>query len=180
MFWEEQGLIVDMPTTGFGSSNTGNTARRFFTNCSHSALILNISTEIVYKFGVVLEVIKSRYPVDVLKFRDYCLSLYHEYLMEYSWLPLTPTVHKIRIHGPFIIDNFLVPIGILSEEAQEARHKYFKKYRRNFSRMLSRADSNRDIMNRLTLTSDPSLISNRIQRVPDEKHRTDVLELLQI
>lgn len=180
MFWEEQGLIVDMPTTGFGSSNTGNTARRFFTNCSHSASILNISTDIVYKFGVVLEVIKSRYPMDVVKFRDYCLSLYHEYLMEYSWLPLTPTVHKILIHGPFIIENFLVPIGILSEEAQEARHKHFKKYRRNFSRMLSRADSNRDIMNRLTLTSDPVLISNRIQLVPDEEHRTDVLELLQI
>lgn len=29
MFWDEQGLIVDMPTPGFGSLNTGKTAWRF-------------------------------------------------------------------------------------------------------------------------------------------------------
>lgn len=178
MFWAEQSLIIDMPRTGFGSSNTGNTARRFFQNYSHSASILNINTEIVYKFSVVLEVIKSKYPVNVDKFREYCLTLYEEYLMEYSWLPLTPTVHKILIHGPYIIENFLVPIGILSEEAQEARHKHFKKYRKNFSRGFSRTSSNRDIINRMTLTSDPVLISHRMKGGLENEHSADAIELL--
>ena len=46
------------------------------------------------------------------------------------------TVHKILIHGAFVISNALLPIGQLSEEAQEARNKDFKRYREIHTRKL--------------------------------------------
>ena len=47
---------------------------------------------------------------------------------------MTPTMHKILIHGAIVIENALLPIGQLSEEAAEASNKYFRLYRQNFAR----------------------------------------------
>lgn len=47
------------------------------------------------------------------------------YIEEYGWHPMTPTMHKILLHGADIIENAILPIGQLSEEAAEARNKHF-------------------------------------------------------
>ena len=65
------------------------------------------------------------------------------------------SIHKILIHGREIIGTALLPIGQLSEEAQEAKHKHLKQYRRDFSRKTSRRDCNEDIMHQLLVSSDP-------------------------
>lgn len=65
------------------------------------------------------------------------------------------TVHKLLMHGPEIIKNAIVPIGMLSDDAQEANHKYFRGYRENFPRKFSRKANNRDILNNLLIHSDP-------------------------
>jgi hypothetical protein len=39
---------------------------------------------------------------------------------------MTPPKHKMLIHGAIVIENALLPIGQLSEEAAEARNKYFR------------------------------------------------------
>ncbi|XP_076545675.1 uncharacterized protein LOC143305529 [Osmia lignaria lignaria] len=44
---------------------------------------------------------------------------------------LTPTVHKILCHGEYIIGFHILPIGELSEEAQEANHKEYRRLRLN-------------------------------------------------
>lgn len=71
------------------------------------------------------------------------------------------SVHKILIHGHEIIGNFLLPIGQLSEEAQEARNKDFKNYRSNFSRRCPRVHTNEDIFHLLLISSDPLITSLR-------------------
>jgi len=71
------------------------------------------------------------------------------------------TVHKILIHGCDIIQNINIPIGYLSEEALEARHKEIRKYRLNHSRKSSRQFSNKDIFERLLLASEPLITSIR-------------------
>ena len=68
---------------------------------------------------------------------------------------MTPTVHKILIHSAVFAEYALLPIGQLSEEAVEARNKYLRLYRQNFSRKFSRQACNMDVLNRLLLTSDP-------------------------
>lgn len=177
-FWNEQGLIIDMPRQGSGNSNTGNSARRFFANHESSASILNIKPSIIYKMGQVLKVIKSRLAVDVKVFEKYCNDLYLEYIAEYSLFPLTPTVHKILIHGPIIIQYFLMPIGYMSEEAQETRHKHFKSYREGSSRNISRIACNEDILNKFTLTTDPVINKYRQMKIEYEEHDEDAKKML--
>ena len=46
--------------------------------------------------------------------------------------------HVILMHGHEIIEKMQFPLGMVSEEASEARNKNIKDYRENFSRMTSR------------------------------------------
>nr|CAI5842175.1 unnamed protein product [Callosobruchus analis] len=91
---------------------------------------------------------------------------------------MSPTVHKVLIHGSAIVEKALLSIGQLSEEAQEANNKMFKKYREGFSRRFSREQTNADISNRLLISSDPVISS---MRQPEVRRRTldkDVMHLL--
>ena len=87
---------------------------------------------------------------------------------------MPPTLHKYFIHAPGIISNALLPIGYLSEEAQEAHNEDFKKYREFNSRKCKREESNRNIFNLFLLSSDPLISSMRklpakkIQTLPEE------------
>lgn len=49
----------------------------------------------------------------------------------------------------YIVENALFPIGQLSEEAQESRHKNLKKYRTQSSRKMSTIVTNEDVFNKL-------------------------------
>jgi hypothetical protein len=62
------------------------------------------------------------------------------------------SVHKILLHGSEIISAALLPIGQLSEEAQEARNKNLKKFRERFARKISREETNKDLMRRLLVS----------------------------
>lgn len=91
---------------------------------------------------------------------------------------MPPSVHKILIHGPEIVVNALLPIGQLSEEAQEARNKDFKLYRQNFSRKSSRSNTNEDIFNFLLLSSDPIISS--LRPLPQKKLRSFSMEVIEM
>jgi hypothetical protein len=51
---------------------------------------------------------------------------------------MPPSMHIILIHGYQVIQQLILPIGMLSEEAQESNHKNIKKFRERFSRKTSR------------------------------------------
>ena len=46
-FKKELGLIIDHPKPGFGSTNDGNTARRFFESYELSAAIIGIDKDLI-------------------------------------------------------------------------------------------------------------------------------------
>lgn len=89
---------------------------------------------------------------------------------------MTPTMHKILVHGAVIIKNALLPIGQLTEEAAEARNKHFRSYRLDFARKFSRESCNRDIFNRLLLSSDPLMSCRR--KIKKRGHSTFLPETL--
>lgn len=120
------GLIVDQPKPGFGSSNDGNTARRFFGDPEVVSEITNIDIRLIKKFHVILQVLSSGHDIDTKKFKTFCLDTAKLFVELYSWYSMPTTVHKILIHGAEIVQYFLVPIGQMSEEAQEARNKDIK------------------------------------------------------
>lgn len=161
-FREELGLIIDKPRQGSGNSNDGNTARRFFFNSSLSAEITGVDETLIKRFHIILQALSSGLEIDPRKFGNYALETAKLYVEKYSWYCMPSSVHKILIHGESIINHFAVlPIGQLSEDAQESRNKDYKKYRLHHSRKCSRLATNEDIFNRLLYTSDPYVTSFR-------------------
>lgn len=56
-----------------------------------------------------------------------------------------------------------LPIGMLSEEAQESRNKDYRHYRLKHSRKCSRIFTNEDILYMLLASSDPLVNSLRVE-----------------
>lgn len=175
----KMGLIVDIPKANFGNTNDGNTSRRFFADHELSAEITGISVDLIYRLKVILEALSSGHEINPENFSNYARETAELYVNLYSWHPMTPTLHKILMHGSEVIEKALLPIGQLSEEAAEARNKYIRLYRLNFSRKFSREDCNMDILNRLLLNSDPIITGMR--EMPKKKSKPftkDTISLL--
>lgn len=94
-------------------------------------------------------------------------------VQEYPWFRMPATVHKILIHGAKVISSFLVPIGQLSEEAQESKNKDVKRFRAVHSRKYRREATNTDLLHRLLESSDP-LISGIRHHEPKQKQKYSV------
>lgn len=154
-FRKELGLLVDMPKQETGNTNDGNTARKFFDNAEKSAEITGINLDLIKHFRVILETINCRFPIDADKFEKYSKETLNLYLKEYSWYLMPVSVHKVLFHGKDIIVATILPIGQLSEEAQEARNKDCRKYRELFARKTLRVATNTDLFHRLLISSDP-------------------------
>lgn len=173
-FRERCGLIVDKPKPGFGNTNDGNTARRFFQNAELSAEITKIDVNLIKKIHIIMIAVSSGHEIDVDKYRVFAYNTARYFVEKYPWYNMPPTLHKYFIHGPEIISSALLPIGQLTEEAQEARNKDFKKYREHNSRKCSRLKTNTDIFNLFLLSSDPVISSKRklhtkkLQNLPKE------------
>lgn len=173
-FREKTGLLVDFPKPGFGNSNDGNTSRRFFSNPEISAEITKLDVELIKKMHNILIVVSCGHSINLDRFREYTRDTARHFVNLYGWYRMPPTLHKFFIHGADIISSALLPIGQLTEEAQEARNKDFKNYREQYSRKCNREKSNEDIFNLFLLTSDPILTSKRkeskksIKKIPKE------------
>ena len=80
------------------------------------------------------------------------------------------SVHVLLIHGAQIISSSVLPIGMMSEEAQEARNKDSKLFRLKYARKMSRMHTMSDVFHRLMVTGDIVISSksvyNRKKRTP--------------
>lgn len=179
-FREQMGLMIDqVQPGGAGTSNDGNTARRFFRNFNESAKITEINVELIKRFGVILQTLASGFEVDVTAFDVYCQETAELYIKEYAWFYMPASVHKILFHGSDIISNAMLPRGQLSEEAQEARNKDLKNYRRGHTRKHSREATNEDLLHSLLISSDPFITSLKPPpRKPINVFSADVMKLL--
>lgn len=158
----QMGLIIDQPKQGgAGNSNDGNTARRFFANPEMSSSITGIKKELIERFATILQVISSGIEINYELFDIYATETAQFFISNYNWFNMPVSVHKILVHGSDIIKFAMVPIGQLSEEAQEARHKEIKKYRECNTRKNSRLNTMQDLLNNLLLSSDPVISSLR-------------------
>ena len=128
-FLTKMGLLVDVPKPGCGNTNDGNMRRRCFADPELAGAITGIDVNLIYRFKVILEVISSGHKINTEKYSKYATDTAEMYVRLYPWHPMTPTMHKISIHGAIVIENALPPIGQLSEEAAEAHNKYFRLYR---------------------------------------------------
>lgn len=160
-FKSKMGLLIDIPKPGYGTSNDGNTARRFFADPKLSSEITGIEEQLIFKIGLILKIIASGKNINIDKFELLTKQARDLYIEHYNWYYMPSTLHKLLVHGKDIISHFDLPIGHLSEEALEARHKEIRKNRLGHTRKTSRIHSNQDLLNILLITSDPLISSLR-------------------
>lgn len=156
-FRKEMGVLVDMPKQTAGNTNDGNSARRFFRNSELTASITGVGNRLIRGFLVILEFLSCDLEIDAEKFKIYTTETKCLYQSLYPWFNMPASIHKILVHGEQIIKTCLLPLGQLTEEAQEANNKEYRRNREYFSRKTSRKDTNRDILNRFLVESDPLL-----------------------
>lgn len=160
-FKKELGLNVDKVKTGFGTTNDGNTARRFFSNIDVSSSITQVDPSLIKNFSLILKTISSSKTINIINFQQLLRETWNLYVQKYSWYCMPVTVHKILVHGAEFIKNSKIPVGMLSEEAIEATHKVFRKTRLNHTRKNSRTNTNKDLIERMVLQSEPKLSIHR-------------------
>lgn len=161
-FRNELGLHIDKPRQGAGNSNDGNTARRFFSNYHCSANITGVDEELIKRLYIILQTLSSGIAVNAFKFGQYAMDTARIFVNKYNWYYMPSSLHKILIHGESVIRHFaILPIGQMSEDAQEARNKDYRRYRLHHSRKCSRSATNEDVFHSLLFTSDPYISSLR-------------------
>ncbi|XP_017466057.1 PREDICTED: uncharacterized protein LOC108358983 [Rhagoletis zephyria] len=181
--WTEMGLHVNRPKqSGSGNMNDGNTARRAFSDVTLFSSILGFDTDLLHSFHMILIAISCEYEISALKSRQYSEKTYSLYMEMYPWYPMSPTLHKILIHGAQIIAASVVPLGCLGESASESRNKYYKSDRRSHARQNSRTNNMADVFQRAIDSSDPFLsslfLNKRQQQNQKKKIPKEVIELL--
>jgi hypothetical protein len=163
---EKLGLLVDIPKPNFGTTNDGNTARRFFANYEIVSQVTGIDTHLIKRFGVILKTLSSGCSINAVAFREYSTETARLFIELYPWYYMPSSVHRILIHGADIIQAAILPIGMLSEEALEARNKDLRRCRQFNTRKISRIAGTTDLFHFLLFTSDPviSIISKSKER----------------
>lgn len=129
-FRDYTGLVVDMPKqSGSGTSNDGNTGRRFFQFAETSSNILGLKTNLLKNLHLILYTLSGGLDINIAAFKTFCINTAKMYVEEYKWYYVPQSLHRILIHGASVIEQFNLPIGLYFEEAQEAKNKDFKKFR---------------------------------------------------
>jgi hypothetical protein len=98
-------------STGKGTLNEGNTARRFFKNVDNSADITGVDKNLIKQFGNILFAMSIRHEVNVSEFKMYTIDTAKLFISLYPWFYIPSSVHKILIHGADVINGAFLPIG---------------------------------------------------------------------
>ena len=162
LFRSQLGLKVDQPKPGYGTSNDGNTARRAFSDETKFANICGLEENLVHRFHMILIALSSGLPMNPQKFGTYCLDTAKLCIDLYPWFKMPVSVHVLLIHGAQIISSSVLPIGMMSEEAQEARNKDNKLFRLKYARKMSRVHTMSDVFHRLMVTGDIVISSKSV------------------
>ena len=142
------------PKPGYGSTNDGNTARRAFQAEKIFSSICGLDENLIHKIHVILIALSCGLPIDSKKFGSYCKDTANLYIQLYPWFTMPVSVHVVLIHGANIMSSSVLPIGMMSEEAQEARNKDNKMFRLRHARKTSRVHTMSDVFQRFMVTGD--------------------------
>ncbi|KAL0879456.1 hypothetical protein ABMA27_003207 [Loxostege sticticalis] len=74
LFKDRMGLIVDKPKPGYGNTNDGNTARRFFSKAELSSEITGLDVTLIRRFHVILRTLSSGYDIICLEFEKFSVN----------------------------------------------------------------------------------------------------------
>ena len=176
---KDLGLNVDRPAQGSGTTNDGNTARRFFANSETVSKVTGVDNELIHRLSVILRALNSGFYIDSCKYEAYAKETAYLFTQLYNWYYMPVSVHKMLMHGKQVIDTLCISIGHASEEGLEATHKLLRNARRHHTCKNSRIRSNSDLIHWLYVVSDPLIAGLRKQSHHKDDHLPgEVLSLL--
>lgn len=123
-------LVNKFKPSGSGTPNDVNAARRCFKNDRESARITGVNGSPVLRIYVILQIISSRFEINIEEFNQYTNDTAKLFVKEYPWFGMPSSVHKILVLGADIVSGAILSLVQLSEEAQEFINKDRKYSRR--------------------------------------------------
>jgi len=132
-------LVNKFKPSGSGTPNDVNAARRCFKNDRESARITGVNGSPVLRIYVILQIISSRFEINIEEFNQYTNDTAKLFVKEYPWFHVPASVVKILVHGADIVSGATIYVGQFSEEAEESRNKERKYCRRIHSRKICRS-----------------------------------------
>lgn len=172
--FEGFGIRVDQVLQGFGTTNTGNLARKCLSDPTKFAEYLELDERLVTNISTVITAFRCKQNLELDKVQILCSETYRLYFELYPWARMSPTVHKILKHGVDIAKQFPMPMAFFSEDANETSHKYYRSNFKNHARQYKRSARLLDVFNRQMYRSDPKVSMMYIQQRL-KKHKHEVL-----
>lgn len=105
--------------------------------------------------------LSSGYNLEVQNNDDFAKETASLFMIHYSWYRMPVSVHKIIIYGELVAQAIMLPIGMMSEEAQEASNKVYKQVRQKHTRKMDRAKTITDLMHMMLAMLDPVIAKAR-------------------
>lgn len=180
-FKDQLNLLIDIPLSGGGTSNNGNTARKFFREHAITSEITDVPEELIERYHTIISVLCGSKLLDPVKLREYNTETANLLRTTYPNKNFTPTIHKILYHSTEVVEyfnQFNIPEGMMSEEPLEASHKNIRNNRYDFARKMNKTVNEIDVYGRLIMTSDPEVNSHRIQSKAKNKSYTPAMTAL--
>lgn len=99
------GLSIDVVRQGSGTSNDGNTARRFFQDPKFASETTGVDERLIHRFAVILVTMASGRKIDSDRFQAYCFETAELFVSLYEWFYMPAVVHKVFF---FTFLNFIL------------------------------------------------------------------------
>lgn len=100
------------------------------------------------------------------------------YVSKYKWYRMPVSIHKILMHGAVTAKHVILPIGLMSEEAQESANKIYRRVRERHTRKNLMSNVTEDLIKRMLLLSDPVITNiqllpkkQKYQELPEDVHQ---------
>ena len=150
-------FLFHIVNQGGGNSNTGNVARRFFSNPEMASAITEINFELIRRIGCMLQALNSGFKINTTAYKIFGKETAMCFVEHYEWYYMPQSMHRLFFHVPEIAEVCPVTIGESSEEPLETSHKYVKHALNHHARQHSYLAANQDIGHYRLMQTDPNL-----------------------
>ena len=160
---QEKNFMIDVPSISMGRSTDGNMCRILLRDWKYFSDVLSVEEEFVERIAKILAVLNSKAPISSQDLLENSLWIFNFWKANYSFVPITPTVHKMLVHTHEINSRLPLPIGYFTEQPIESSHQLTKAFRSKHAFKSSRERILVDIFHHLLVVSHP-LISNHMKK----------------
>lgn len=94
--------------------------------------------ELLRRFDVISRILSCKKAINKEEIKSYCLEIAYLFVKCYPWYYMPTSILIILLHLHQTVNKLDIPIGMLSEEAQESKNKYIKNYCQHHTRKIGR------------------------------------------